>query len=375
MFLWRGDAILRHNPAGRPLFDLFMALPFLLGLFWCLRHWRRPAAAATLLWTFTLLGPTILAADAPHFLRAVGVLPAALLLPALGLAALGRWAAARWSPGAGAALAAALMLGSLAVTARDYAAYGRDPQVGYLFEAAAAELAAAINAETPETAVWLDARFWSGWPSIPFLVADGARAQRYTLPDGPPPAAGPVTLYAWPYESLDFVPQALPAPARVAVDVGPLARNDLEPTAYPLYVRYAARPAPADPAPPAARFGERLALQAAALTVHEERRLEVALIWEADTAVTQPLTVFVHVVGPEGLLAQDDGPLAHGYWPPRWLRAGLSVQERRLIDLPEPFDPARHAVWIGLYDSVTLARLPARDASGAPLGDAWRWEP
>ncbi|MCZ7673219.1 MAG: glycosyltransferase family 39 protein [Chloroflexi bacterium] len=28
MFLWRGDAILRHNPAGRPVFDLFMAAPF-----------------------------------------------------------------------------------------------------------------------------------------------------------------------------------------------------------------------------------------------------------------------------------------------------------------------------------------------------------
>ncbi|MFQ5434848.1 MAG: hypothetical protein ACE5FD_08225, partial [Anaerolineae bacterium] len=40
LFFWRGDAILRHNPAGRPLFDPLMLIPFLVGLGWCLRHWR-----------------------------------------------------------------------------------------------------------------------------------------------------------------------------------------------------------------------------------------------------------------------------------------------------------------------------------------------
>ncbi|MGH2536888.1 MAG: ArnT family glycosyltransferase, partial [Candidatus Promineifilaceae bacterium] len=45
MFLVRGDAIVRHNPPGRPVFDLFMALPFLAGLVWCARAWRRPAAS------------------------------------------------------------------------------------------------------------------------------------------------------------------------------------------------------------------------------------------------------------------------------------------------------------------------------------------
>ena len=69
LYLWRGDAILRHNallsydavlkadnPAGRPLFDLFMAGPFLLGLGWCVGHWRRPAAAFLLLWQLVMLG-------------------------------------------------------------------------------------------------------------------------------------------------------------------------------------------------------------------------------------------------------------------------------------------------------------------------------
>jgi 4-amino-4-deoxy-L-arabinose transferase-like glycosyltransferase len=85
MFVWQGDTILRHNPAGRPVFDWLLALPFLLGLAVAVWQWRRPALLATLLWTAVMLLPTMLAEDAPHFLRAVGVLPAALFFPALGL--------------------------------------------------------------------------------------------------------------------------------------------------------------------------------------------------------------------------------------------------------------------------------------------------
>ncbi|MCB9443665.1 MAG: hypothetical protein H6669_05465 [Ardenticatenaceae bacterium] len=44
---------------------------------------------APLLWTGTMLGPTILAADAPHFLRASSLLlPDVIILPAIGLAQL-----------------------------------------------------------------------------------------------------------------------------------------------------------------------------------------------------------------------------------------------------------------------------------------------
>ncbi len=38
-----------------------------------------------LIWIPVMLLPTILAEDSPHFLRAVGVLPVALIVPAIGL--------------------------------------------------------------------------------------------------------------------------------------------------------------------------------------------------------------------------------------------------------------------------------------------------
>jgi 4-amino-4-deoxy-L-arabinose transferase-like glycosyltransferase len=86
LFFWQGDTILRHNPAGRPIFDFLMTLPFLIGVIWCVRHWRRWTAMTLLLWTAVMLGPTLLSTDTPHFLRAVGILPAAVIFPALGLA-------------------------------------------------------------------------------------------------------------------------------------------------------------------------------------------------------------------------------------------------------------------------------------------------
>lgn len=368
MFLWRGDTILRHNPAGRPVFDLFLAVPFLIGLLWCLRWWRRPAAAAALLWTGVMLGPTILAADTPHFLRAAGVLPVIVFFPALGLAQIAQWP--RLAPAWRAALVVVLLGGSLFLTVRDYAAYSRDPEVAYYFEAAARDLGEQINAEAPETAVFLDERLWSAWPPVSFLVIEPGRVQRLRPEETLPEAPGlPATLYAWPYESLDFVPRLLPPPALVRVTEGPLARGDLEETPYPLFVRYAALPLPAGD-DVAARFAGGLQLRQAEATVLPDGRLQVEAWWQGETAVAPEPVIFVHVIGPEGqLVGQADGPPADGRWPLAWWQPGYVVADRRLITLPEAYDPALHRIRIGLYDPVTGERAPLLDESGAPSAE------
>ncbi|MCP4425080.1 MAG: hypothetical protein GY803_11340, partial [Chloroflexi bacterium] len=223
MFLWRGDTILRHNPAGRPIFDLFMALPFLIGLGWSLKNWRRPAAMTLLLWTAVMLGPTILAADTPHFLRASGLLPGVLILPAIGLARLWEWErfSARWRQTAVILLA----MGSLMMTIRDYVAYGRSPDTGYLFESAARTLAERANEDVLGIDRFIDDRFWSGWPSIPFLVTNPT-AHRFWPDAGLPPLTRISQLFIWPYAQRDFIPPALPADALIWAEPGPLARGD-----------------------------------------------------------------------------------------------------------------------------------------------------
>ena len=383
LYLWRGDAILRHNallgydavlkaanPAGRPLFDLFMAGPFLVGLGWCVWRWRRPAAAFLLLWQLVMLGPTILAEDAPHFLRAAGILPGAVFFPAIGLGLLWQWP--RLPALTRRAAVVLLLAGSLALTIRDYSRYAQQPDVAYLWESAAAELAVAARAAPPDTTVYIDRRFVEGWPSVPFLLGDRP-VTPFDAANPPAPLAGPAVVFAWPYDPLEPLAAAVVAPALVDVEPGPLARGDLEPQAYSLYTRYTITPGAAEH-PPAANFDDHFWLNAATTTHDAPDALTVALEWEANVArpADEPLPqLFIHVLGPEGVLAQHDGAIGHGLWPAAGWRPLLRVGERHTLALPRPFDPATDTVAAGLYDPTTGRRRPLRQADGATAGDAF----
>ncbi len=377
LFIWRGDTILRHNPAGRPLFDWLMAGPFVLGLLWCLRRWRQPAAATVLLWSSLMLGVTILAEDTPHFLRAVGILPAAVFLPALGLAWLWRWP--RLPQAVRGGLVAVLVAGSLLLTVRDYVNYNQQPDTALLFEAAATELAEALNVEAAGTAVYLDRWFWDeasqkGWPSIPFL-ADLSDVTLYRPETGLPPAAPgqPVSLYTWPFGDLEFVPSLLAEAEMVVVQDGRLARGDLEPEPYPLYVRYTSAARPEVGAP--VNFGDRFWLHSGTVTLLDEQMVQVDLVWQKNGTDLPTEVAFLHVLDANGLVTQNDAPPGGLNWYAHWWQPDQWVQEQRILVLPEPFDPTRHTIRVGLYDPATLARLPVIGPGGENLGDGWPLTP
>jgi 4-amino-4-deoxy-L-arabinose transferase-like glycosyltransferase len=374
LFLWRGDTIVRHNPPGRPVFDLFMALPFLVGLLWSLRHWRRPPALALLLWQAIMLGPTILAEDAPHFLRAVGLLPAAVMLPALGLSKVWEWPKLAGALRRG--LVVFLALGTLIMTIANYATYVNRPETFYLFEGAARALAEEVNQEPPDTHTYVDRRYWEGWPSIPFLV-DPERAVTYFTPEAgvADRAALPLALYAWPHGSLAFLPEAVPVPSLLSVQPGPLARGDLESDPYLLFVRYLATQPPRVEQP-IARFGKTGSEQAIWLldgivTQPAPDRLQIDLYWQTGGPPGTPLAAFVHLLDEQGLVGQSDGPLAQGYWPAAEWRPEVIIHERRYIDLDSAFEPSHQNIFVGIYDAQTRTRLPVYNASGDMVGDTW----
>lgn len=370
MFLWRGDQILRHNPAGRPVYDLLMVIPFLIGLVWSIYKWRYAAAMTTLLWAGSMLGPTILAEDAPHFLRAAGILPAILFFPALGLNRIWRWN--RLPRGAGTLLVSGLILGSLLLTIRDYTLYAHNPELDDVFELAAARLAQQINDEAPETTIYLDRRLWSSWPSISFLVKDPERLQRFSDPDHlSKPAATPVTIYAWPYESLDYVPEVLASASMIAVSSGDQVPGVQDNPPYTLFVRFGSEDLNLQ-RPPAASFGDQLQLHGAEVVELEDGRLQINLYWQADNDVEDDLVVFIHVLGEDGLIGQDDAPLAEGRWSGEWWRPDLLIHETHTLDLDESYDPTQHEILLGLYKARDGQRLQVRRAGdNEAVGTTW----
>lgn len=369
MFLFTGDAILRHNPAGRPVFDIFMAGPFILGLGWAVWHWRKPAPFMLLLWSSVMLGPTILAEDTPHFLRAAGVLPAILIFPAIGLSKLGEWPKLRY--GLGQPFVLFLALASFNMTVRDYfVIYAKQPDTGYLFEVAASDLAKQLNQLPAGTTPYLDQRFWDSWPSIPFLVRQPVI--HYSPQTGLNCPAGcpqPFTIFTWPYDTLDFVPQTISPPAIVDVNLGSLGRGDLETEAYPIFVSYEV--APAGPSPRLANFANQLQLGGLEITLLSPNNLQVALQWSANGPINQNLTAFVHVIDPAGIIGQHDSPLAQGYWPANWWQAGLIVSDDHPLTLTTPYTAGQQLI-IGLYDPADpLHPLPVLDENGQTAGDFW----
>ena len=361
LFLWQGDTILRHNPAGRPLFDLVMAIPFLIGLVWCLRHWRKTAPFLTLSWIAVMLLGTILAEDPPHFLRAIGILPAALFLPALGLWQIGSWFGENQI---GRQLFIGLLLiSSLSFTLYDYfGVYGQDPNTGYLFETAARQLAEEVNTISADQSVILEKRFWDGWPSVQFLLNTPDHLTILSaeeLSQVEPEPAPEIAFYLWPHDPAVWsqVGRWLQPDQTVSAVLGAQARGDLEPAPYPLSVRYMlseTKPTWLNKTavPFVSPTGQQAELHGAQRSATSTQQLTVDLVWafNSDNPVTEPIVTFVQVIDSETgqLIGQQDTLLAQGYIPPEWWGEGRLLHEQKLFDLSRPLT-ATDEIVVGIY--------------------------
>src|SRR5512139_451006 len=214
MFFWRGDGIPRHNVPYRPVFDPILVIFFAWGLirlivaalgptpppYKPLPDFLRPgsdmrfsprlpplsklASLFVLIWIPIMLLPTILAEDSPHFLRAVGVLPVALVVPAVGLNTLAQWLSVRGRRALSYGVMIAVLIVVAAWTVRDYSRYAVDPETAYAFEAAGVQLAReAREARRAGRQVYVADRFARDWASVPFLIGGGY----VSVPDGTTP--------------------------------------------------------------------------------------------------------------------------------------------------------------------------------------------
>ncbi len=386
MFNLRGDFIPRHNVPLRPVFDPLLGAAFVLGVIVALAR-RSDADRLVLAWVGVMLLPTVLAEDAPHFLRGVGILPVLFAFPALGLHWLGATVSRRVRGAWAQVLLVGLLAGGLAFTVRDYfIRHAHDPSTAFAFEAGPAQLAAETNAylgtgwqggwvaasgpAAGDRTVYLAERLWETWPSLRFLLAESDAVRLLGGAESPTPAPR-VRLVVWPYEPYADSLRLLPAGSAIRAAPGPLERGDLEAEPRLVNITVDARPArelEALPIVPDAVVGGRFRLAGARLTSWGNR-LTVTLHWEALDTTDTNYMIFVHVVQSGQPLTTGDGPAAGGYYPTHFWRAGDWIVDERVIQLPRPFDPTQDQVIVGMYDLETLQRLPVA-RSGAPSGDS-----
>ncbi|MBN2389936.1 MAG: glycosyltransferase family 39 protein [Anaerolineae bacterium] len=404
MFFMRGDRIWRHNLAWRPVWGPALGLAFVVGVGVALAGFRRNAGAAlTLLGTVVMALPTLLAEDAPHFLRAVGVLPTAVLLPTLGLL----WIESkvkspkskvesahqrisesritnyesRITPRLPSTVYCLLLLliAFLSTTYDYFVRYAREPLAYHWFEAGPVEMAGEINTflgegwdgtrmfHTPQAGrqVYVDRQLWESWTAVPFLTPPDVVN---FLPVTAPPALDDGLLFVvWPYR--DWEPDVLPVlphPAYLNVTEGPLAQGDLDPAPFTMALFVHAEPRPDVPSP-VARFDKGILLRAA-LVQPEVDGVRVQLWWDAEAAVDAPYTVFVHYLRDGEMIAQHDAQPGNRHLPTTLWQPGDLILDEHLLSGIVP-DPARDSLRIGFYHSITGDSLPRLDEAANPIGD------
>ena len=396
MFFVRGDRIWRHNVPWRPVFDPLLGAAFLLGAVIAMRRARRDRATGfVLVWTVVMALPTLLAEDAPHFLRSVGLLPVVAFLPALGLdwligAGAGALAGGRGRTSArarryGWVWAALVLAFGLASTAWAYfGGYARDPTTGYWFERGAVALAGRINGflgvgwdgermtrgGSEQRHVYLDPRLWEEWPQVRFLVAgrDAVTVGLEARTPAPDPSGGSVAVLVWPYGEWRRAWTLLPAPAEIVVEEGPLSQGDRDPAPFTTYLAFFA--APSDPtAPVLARFSGGVELLDVSAVPVAPDRLRVRARWRASEPLAESYTVFLHYLRDGQVLAQADARPAGGRYPTAQWRSGDVVDDDHFVEGVGPPLVGRDAVRLGLWQPESGTVLYLLDEAGNPAGD------
>ncbi len=98
--------------------------------------------------------------------------------------------------------------------------------------------------------------------------------------------------------------------------------------------------------------------------------LSLTLYWQADGPTERSYTLFVHLLGPDGLPhGQVDRVPGGGAAPTQSWAAGQTLVEEIALPVAPDAPPGTYHIAVGFYDVAYGDRLPVTDAAGNPLPD------
>lgn len=122
-----------------------------------------------------------------------------------------------------------------------------------------------------------------------------------------------------------------------------------------------------------ANLGDRITLLGYRLSEPDIRKSEpftVTLYWEAQTAIEDDYTVFVHLAADDvPPHAQDDSHPRNGLYPTSVWEAGEVVADPHVLRIPESLPGGDYELLAGMYLLETGERLLWLDQEGTPRGD------
>lgn len=382
LFSLRGDDDPRSNLPGRPALDPFLSLAFIVGCGVSVVRGKRSQYGFLLLWLGVMLLPTTLSEYAPHFRRAIGVMPAVALLVALGLAKLidlleglvRRWSS--WADRTPRWVSISLIAGGLLIsgliTFRDYfLIWGPSNDLFYAFDVGLVDMAEYIKGLPPDEQIYLSP-VQSDHPTLLFLL-DGIKTKSLDGRRGMVlPTDGRATTYlVITHEdetSLPLLQRYFPQ-GEVVFD-----SRDRKGKVYFVAYRTPKGSHPAvKPEHPSSFDLEKVRFLGFDLSTDSPQRgdlLDLTLYWEAIGEMEESYTVFTHLLGPYNqatggpLWGQDDSlPLRGSYPTTRWEKDEIVVDYYH-IPVPPEAPTGDYEIEIGIYLLSTMKRMAVLGPGG-----------
>jgi hypothetical protein len=389
MFFLVGDEAWIHNLSGRPVFDLGIALFFIVGLgVWARKlRVRDPLAVLLLIWLPLMLLPSLLSDAAPNFSRAIGALPALCLVPAWGLSStvvllrrrLQRFRFAPLALGTGLAL---ILLASAWTTLDDYfVTFPAFPETYYTYDVDKIAASQRLLADAASNRVFVPpllaqhetfalltraAGFKSFDNGEIFVLpaADPRRGMTYAFPvvADPPYLAEFERTYGALVEKFT-VSDALGKPLLFEYRIAPLAipaTADALPVSLPVAPQRVVN----------ANFGGLIHFAGYRIEppVDGDHPYHLTLVWQALQPIPRDYTLFIHLSDATGRgISQRDRRPGNGSYPTTAWSPGDIVAETYEVWPKNTGGALQFAV--GWYQSPDGMRLPVVDAAGKPAGE------